>query len=551
LSAVGPAERRISAHVHPAKLNAAILQSRRTPEDLAQQVRLQPHRLREVLEGERALGKDVGRRLEEALGLADRSSLCFSGGRGEPCASCRASNSISDSDMQQLASALVLFLQNAADYVKQTQRGPVALVKSAWTERGELFVGVEGFAEARSAACALGGDLTVEDLERTGVAGLLGSGNALPVAQLGMELARYAARGDCPSLVLVALDAHGFPPEATALGDWELVRLRREQVRALAPVPQAADHSRPGWDQKGAELTWWLRRHRGIRERTPGTVISLTDDPYAEAIAPLLAIALAGLNFAGEENRFPPFACPVGRFDVEVGNRVRHIAGSTIEFTEDDEVGIQTFSRPYSLPVADRGKWRDVVSKLGLYLRDVQSASGRAPERFLRAGHHYLRGAVLSATSIWPQQETVFQWMTALEVLLSDGNARGGYSGGFKTNAAWLGGFDDADRHGIRQFAGTLYDAGSKYRHGAELYELNQAGPTERAERRPPGKLDVRRADRLVRRLMLNGLALLIEGLGVSELCGKAQHQRAAGDRIAESVRRLHDALGIEFRPFA
>jgi hypothetical protein len=186
---------------------------------------------------------------------------------------------IAEDELADLSSSLQTFVRNAIAFVNEQQRGRLALTPRSWTERATDFRDVAGFAQGETAR-HLGGDLAAEDLAKTGVASLLGSQEGFDVPQLSRELARCAARGDCSSIIHIALDVDGLPEGPTPIAGWELVRYTREQVRALAPIPTAAHHQAwLGWNPTSAALTWWLRRDEGIQERTRGSVFHVTDDP--------------------------------------------------------------------------------------------------------------------------------------------------------------------------------------------------------------------------------------------------------------------------------
>jgi hypothetical protein len=107
----------------------------------------------------------------------------------------------------------------------------------------------------------------------------------------------------------------------------------------------------------------------------------------------------------------------------------------------------------------------------------------------------------------------------------------------------WLGGIDDPDREAIHDFAKTLYDAGSKYRHGGASYKLHRGRSVPAAKRRQK-LLDVVRAYRLLRRLMLHGLAVVASGTPVAELCDQVQRTASARGRLEQIINKLYTELG-------
>lgn len=140
--------------------------------------------------------------------------------------------------------------------------------------------------------------------------------------------------------------------------------------------------------------------------------------------------------------------------------------------------------------------------------------------------------------------------MTCLEIVLTSGDRTRGYTATFINNAAWLGGVDDRDRENIRRFAGILYDAGSRYRHGLELYDIGMHRPNRRHSRTKSGSLDVLTADRLVRRLLFHALGLIASGNDIAPMCGKAQYNRSIGDHIGTVLKDFYTNLQIPLRPF-
>lgn len=129
-------------------------------------------------------------------------------------------------------------------------------------------------------------------------------------------------------------------------------------------------------------------------------------------------------------------------------------------------------------------------------------------------------------------------------LLLDDGGEE--ISRRLRIAAAWLGGLDDADRAVIHDFAKRLFNAGFAYRHGGAHFELRHGGVP------PAGKknLDVLRGYRLLRRLMLHGLAVVAAGESPAELCDRAQRTEGGRARLAEIIADLYADLDAIPSPF-
>jgi hypothetical protein len=69
----------------------------------------------------------------------------------------------------------------------------------------------------------------------------------------------------------------------------------------------------------------------------------------------------------------PPLALPIGRFDVELGNRIHPVAGHAIDFDEHEEGGVQPFYRQTFMLGDQPSSWQAQVSTLGKHLADLQA----------------------------------------------------------------------------------------------------------------------------------------------------------------------------------
>ncbi|MGA5302597.1 hypothetical protein ACPCHT_21900 [Nucisporomicrobium flavum] len=88
---------------------------------------------------------------------------------------------------------------------------------------------------------------------------------------------------------------------------------------------------------------------------------------------------------------------------------------------------------------------------------------------------------------------------------------------------------------------GAIYDAGSRHRHGGEAYRLTWDESTDTSAK--PRTLNVEDAYRLLRRLLVNGLAVLAEGESLPFLCDRAQRDDSTPERAAEAGERIQAAV--------
>ncbi|MGH3905764.1 MAG: hypothetical protein ACRDTE_16505 [Pseudonocardiaceae bacterium] len=438
------------------------------------------------------------------------------------------------------------------------RRGALSLTPQAWTASPELFASGPEFAAAAAALQRLGGDLTADDLARTGVAALLGSDEQFDPQTIGADLASYAARGDVEHIELVGLNACDLPNGPIPLAGWELVRLGRSGVRDLMPVPAAADFApRLGWDLTAAGATWWLRRSTGhkARYRHPplGLLLHFSTRALHEcAVEPLTVLALAD---------DAPLR-PLSYYVVECGVAVHCISGENLDYHwvsyGPDEEDIRPQFPTHECYGAFGGcrtqeewpklmRFCEVVGPMveRAYQQKKSADSGhRGAERLIRAADHFLNAVIDANPHIPPQQRTVLELSIALEVLLVTGNS--GWSRKFRNGAACLGGRNQAEREGIRKHAEAFYTVGSDYRHGGELWSLYDSRDSTAS---PEGQksLDVVECRELARKLLLHGLALLDSGTpkSVADLCAEAQYQVETGAWMTNLIDELYSRLQL------
>jgi len=143
---------------------------------------------------------------------------------------------------------------------------------------------------------------------------------------------------------------------------------------------------------------------------------------------------------------------------------------------------------------------------------------------------------------VTPRHRTILELSVALEVLLVTGSSESSLK--FSNGAAWLGDRNDAKREEIRKLAKNLYDAGSAYRHGGQLWSLyDSRDPTASPEGKKP--FDVVECRELARKLLLHGLALLDSGTpkSVADLCAEAQYQVKTGAWTTNVIDELYSRL--------
>jgi hypothetical protein len=268
-------------------------------DQLADSAGLELRVLREAWRAERRLDRPALERLAAACQLPVEALACrYRHNKKDispPCPACDAANEINDRLLGPAAERVTAFLVAARLSVPVLQHGLLSLTPQAWTASPELFASGPEFTAAVVALQRLGGDLTVVDLAKTGVAALLASGEPFDAETVGADLARYAARGDVERLDLVGLNACDLPHGPVPVAGWELVRLGRDGVRDLMPVPAAADFMpNPGWCLTAAAETWWLRRSTGRAALRKGLILDFSTRALHEcAAAPLLVLALA------------------------------------------------------------------------------------------------------------------------------------------------------------------------------------------------------------------------------------------------------------------
>ncbi|MGH3923991.1 MAG: hypothetical protein ACRDTT_14170 [Pseudonocardiaceae bacterium] len=463
-------------HLDPRRLITAVGDEANL-DQLANGAGLEPRVLREAWRAERRLDRPALQRLATAFQLSDTELTCHKE-TYSACPACDAANEIDDRLLGPAAERVTAFLLAARRSVPALRRGALLSTPQAWTASPELFASSPEFAAAATALRRLGGDLTADDLAKTGVAALLGSEERFDPQTVGADLARYAARGDIECLDLMGLNACYLPDGPIPVAGWDLVSLGRSGVRNLMPVPAAADFApRPGWDLTAAAATWWLRRSTGRKARRGKMPLGLlhhflTRALHEYAVEPLMVLALAD---------DAPLQ-PLSYYIVECGVAVHHIRGKDVDdyfvpygpgekdmgphFPDQDYYMRTSTDRP-------REEWLHFCEVVGpMVERAYQKAIAghRGDERFTRAARHFLDAVIDAESHAAPQHRTILELSVALEVLVVFGDSE--LSLQFRNGAAWLGGRDDVEREAIRKLAKALYAAGSAYRHGGKLVSL-------------------------------------------------------------------------------
>lgn len=521
-------------HIDPRTVEELIASSGRSAEDVAADADLLPERLDELLAGDVQLGSDAAKRLAGVFDVDWWELRCESRRARERCPACRAGRRVPREQLGTVVEPVRGFLSAAAATAASWDAARRA---SHPRSVAQDLSSLPQFDAAARAARRVGGRLDPESLAVTGIAGLVAAGD-FDVDRCAEELARYAVRGEVRRVRHVGLDVTGLPDGPVQVAGWELVRYSRDELDRLAPVPCAAGYQQAGWFVESAERTWWLRRNEGTAVPSDGRVIWFPGNRYEQASAPLLVLQLA----------HDAIADPICEFVVEPGNAVMKISGHELDLAEHQDGYLEVLEYgEYDRRGVDEDDWpawQRFVEGLGGVVGTLYGRSGRPAQRFVRAAGHFLKATEDSARNWEPQQQALFDYSTAMEVLLLGGGNTGETTFRLRNAAAWVGGVDDADREDLFEFAGRVYSAGSKYRHGGRLADLYDGErlretDTQQFERMSASSraVDMRRARRLVRRLLTHAAAVVAAGEDVAALAERAQR----GDDARDTIRRLVD----------
>ncbi len=526
-------------HVHTTRLADALEASELTSADLAEASGLGLDRIEEMLAGTRRLpGRENVQRLALPLGTSWQALSCD----GEPpdrCPACRAHNRFSDAELDLLREAMRQLLDEAVSRLRSAAQGSTG-GSAEMSARLMDLMSQPAFGDARRLAAALGGHLDENALERTGVIMLLADAAArgalddLDLARIAVDLARYAAIGDCEHLELVGLDIDDAPDGPTPVAGWELVRLTEADLDRFAPVSAAARYQpyQP-WSREVASETWYLRRSPGFAPPI-GLVVSFRSPFLYEPVwRPLTVLALY-------QDEIPRV---VVEYRVEVGRRVHRIAGQELEALpagpDENEGHLQVQYGPYGIPAEEQERFTRFANAVAL-LPDSLATRGRDERRFARAATHFL-SASESHLMLGAEGKALMDYSIALETLLG-GDAKTEVLRRVSQRAAVLCGFDDDGRLEVQAQIKAAYAAGSSYRHGDEPWKLH----AQYDSRPPAGKkktLDLATVHHLTRRVLLRWLIVAARGDDPVPRLERAILSRQTADDIASAIRAF--AAGV------
>jgi len=505
--------------MHPARVRDAMAVAGQDVEGLAVASGLRIDRLDDVLAGRRRLGVAAMRVLAVPLGVDWWALRCDRLKGQRPCPACAAPNVVTDTDLNEVAHAMTQLLAEA-------QANSAADV-AGWRV-------LPGFAAARAALIAIGGDLDLEEVGVLGVTDVLAERDPPPdLIHLGQRLAAFCGRGDVATEEIVGLDIDiaGTVPSGLRIAGWDLIRYNKSDLDHF-DVIVGGTQNRWAWDHLAAAYTWWLRRDEGKRPPRHGTIISFTE-PRHIAVAPLLALALV--------RNEPPSAISHGEAQKGCGVTLS-VMSRQLDYIVEDDGYVEAQYGPYRLDADCIAEWKHDVTYVGNLVEQVFLARTRAAQRYIAAAEQFVAVSADLYRGGWkPLPRLALELSTVAEMLLLSGANEGEVSRRVRVAAGWLGGIDDPDRETIHDFMKTVYDAGSKYRHGGHRYVLYWRHPAPAARKR----LDVLRAYALLRRLMLHGLAVVASQISVADLCDQVQRTVAARDQLEEIVTTLYAHLAI------
>jgi hypothetical protein len=220
-----------------------------------------------------------------------------------------------------------------------------------------------------------------------------------------------------------------------------------------------------------------------------------------------------------------------------------------LDYVVEEDGHVQAQYGLYRIEAERTPGWVRHAEHVGSLAGQVFAASTDPCKRYVAASEQFL-GVAADLMRAWePLPRLAVEMSTVAEMLLLSGQNEGEVSRGVRIAASWLGGIDDPDREAIHDFAKTLYDAGSKYRHGGAAYKLHRGTPAPRAKRKQK-LLDVLRAYRLLRRLMLHGLAVAASGASVAQLCDRVQRTASAREHLDQILSKLYADLGTAQQRF-
>jgi hypothetical protein len=188
--------------------------------------------------------------------------------------------------------------------------------------------------------------------------------------------------------------------------------------------------------------------------------------------APLLALALI----------YPEPPGAISHAWAQKGRGVNlSMMSRQLDYVVEDDGYVHAEYGPYRIEVDRSAEWARHAEYVGSLAERVFAASTDPAKRYAAAAEQFL-GVAADLLCGWePLPRLAVEISTVAEMLLLSGQNEGEVSRSVRIAAGWLGGIDDPDREAIHDFAKTLYEAGSKYRHGGASYKLHRGRPVPAA----------------------------------------------------------------------
>lgn len=306
---------------------------------------------------------------------------------------------------------------------------------------------------------------------------------------------------------------YGAVPATLEVAGWDLMHFTPDTVDRYEPSAGEAFWGPRSWDRIAAMHSWLLLRNAGVQPPMPKMALSMTK-PLDVALAPLLALAV----LVDEPLR------AMGHGRAQYGRGVQMSVGESLLECIEDEHGVSPQHGPYYVGSEEVDSWSRDLHYVGQLAQKV--IDDRPDKRFARAARQLLAVANDLHRVFDLPASIPLDMSTVLELLLLTGNSRDeGIADRVRAGAVFLAGVEGDFADEVRDFVGTLYDAGSARRHGGKEYWLTNGAA--RPGSLPKRSFDVARAYRLLRRLMLHGLALTAADKSLPSLCDRAQRPAA------------------------
>ena len=235
---------------------------------------------------------------------------------------------------------------------------------------------------------------------------------------------------------------------------------------------------------------------------------------------------------------------------AQYGHGVKMAVGShDLEYVVDEDGRVHPQYGPYHVDRAESHRWAADAALLGDLIHRVFAEDTKRVRRFKEAARKFLRISSDLYGGMSPEPRLPLEMSTALELLLLTESRELDISERVRRGAAALAAGGLGEDQAVREFAGAVYDAGSRYRHGGDEYRLTWGAASSGTASRKT--LDVERAYRFLHRLLLHGLAVVSEGDSPAVLCDRDQRDTSTAERgerarvrIRGAAGRLRDQLG-------